>query len=292
MTRRRLCDKLQASSLDSRSIALERLTATAIQAGLCTNLLGKNIISLDVVDSTNALAMSLARQGAPEGTLVIAEDQTAGRGRLGRPWWAPARTSLLLSLIFRPEFEARRAQGLTMTCGLAVRAAVRTATGLVAQLKWPNDIVLRGRKAGGILTNMSVTGERLASVVVGIGLNVNIPLAALPPEFQATSLSHELGQPVPRIPLLQNLLLEVERRYENLRSGKWPVEEWAAALETLGQHVALHTSDGQWEGTAESVDEEGALLVRLDSGQLRRVLVGDVVAAPRAGGARPQRCLA
>ena len=255
----------------------QQLTANVVQPGLTTRFLGQRMVYCEAVDSTNSAAKALAQVGAAEGTLVLAEEQTAGRGRLGRAWLAPRGTSLLFSLILRPLLAASRVQGLTMTCSLAVREAVREVTGLQAQLKWPNDVMLRGRKVGGILTETSSAGDWLEYAVVGIGLNVNLPLGALPAEFQATSLQQELGRTVSRLQLLQHTLLQIERRYLVLLSGEWPGKAWAAALETLGQRVWLHTGQGDCQGTAVDVDDEGALLLRLDDGRVQRVLVGDVV---------------
>lgn len=255
---------------------MDELTAQTILNGLRTDWLARNVVFFEMTNSTNTVASRLAQQGAPEGTLVIADEQTAGRGRLGRPWVAPHGTCLLFSLLFRPSLEARRAQGLTMVCGLGLRQAVRGVTGLPAQLKWPNDLLLHGRKAGGMLTELSAQAGHLDYVVAGIGLNVNVDAAQLPPEFHATSLLTELGHSVSRVALLQRALEEIEARYHELQAGVWPLQEWAAALDTLGQRVRLNTTQGALDGRAESVDEEGALLVRQDDGSVRRVLVGDI----------------
>lgn len=256
---------------------MDDLSPAAIRNGLCTDFLGQHIVYYPTVDSTNSVAKTLAQQGAVEGTLVIADEQSAGRGRLGRRWLAPYGTCLLFSLIFRPDLEVQRAQRLTMICGLGVREAIHKVSGLPAQLKWPNDIMLFGRKAGGILTEMSSSGGYLDYAVVGIGLNVNLQITALPAEFNATSIEHELGRTVPRVHLLQQALLHIEERYSALQAGESPVKEWAAALETLGRQVELHTAQGTWRGLAMAVDDEGALLLRLDNGRVRRVLVGDIV---------------
>lgn len=258
------------------------LTTAAILDGLSTHCLGHRALCYETIDSTNAMAKTLAVEGAAEGTLVIADEQTAGRGRLDRPWLAPPGTSLLFSLIFRPQFEAARVAALTMICGLGVREGVRELTALPAQLKWPNDIMLRGRKVGGILTEVSTRGEHLDWVVVGIGLNVNLAVTALPAEFGATSLQHELGQSISRLQLLQHTLLHIEQRYLKLQAGQWPSHEWSTALETLGQRVQVQTVEGAVEGLAEAVDDEGALWLRLDDGRLRKVWVGDIVALPRS----------
>lgn len=256
------------------------LTQTAILGGLGTRWLGRRVVAYETIDSTNAVAKRLAAEGAAEGTLVIAEEQTAGRGRLERRWLAPPGTALLFSLLFRPALEVARAAALTMICGLGVRQAIRELTALPAQLKWPNDIVLHGRKAGGILTEASTSGGRLQWAVVGIGLNVNLAPSALPAEFGATSIQHQLGRSTSRLKLLQRTLLHIEQRYVGLQAGQSPLDEWAAALETLGQRVQLHIAQGAVEGIAQAVDDEGALWLRLDDGQLRQVWVGDIVARP------------
>lgn len=254
------------------------LTPQAILDGLRTRFLARQLVYYEVIESTNTVAKTLAHAGAAEGTMVIADKQTKGRGRLGRQWLAPGGTSLLFSLIFRPNLEATRVQGLTMVCGLGVRQAIRELTGLPAQLKWPNDILIQGRKAGGILTELSSIGQHLDYVVVGIGLNVNLDADLLPAEFNATSISQELKQPVSRVQLLQLILLHIEERYVALRAGNWPLTEWASALETLGKEVEVRTIHGTWRGTAAAVDDEGALLIRLEDGQVIRVLEGDIFA--------------
>jgi len=255
---------------------LDKLSAQEIVSGLDTRFVGQRVVYRPRVSSTNTLTKELADQGAPEGTLVIAEEQTAGRGRLGRCWLAPYGSSLLMSLLFRPRLRLSEAPQLAMICALAVRDAIRETTGLVAQLKWPNDILIRGRKAGGILAETSSQAQHLQYIVAGIGLNVNLAPQALPAHFAATSIAYELGHPLERLRLLQALLYYVEARYLGLCAGVSPVDEWSAALETLGKRVCLTTLQDSWEGLATAVDEEGALLLRLDDGQTRRVLAGDV----------------
>jgi BirA family biotin operon repressor/biotin-[acetyl-CoA-carboxylase] ligase len=256
------------------------LAPAVILDGLRTRWLGRQVVYYEKVDSTQAVAKALAAQGAVEGTLVIAEEQSAGRGRLDRRWIAPSGTSLLFSLILRPQLEIARVAAVTMICGLGVRQAIRELTALPAQLKWPNDIVLHGRKVGGILAEAGTSEEHLEWVVVGIGLNVNLAVAVLPTEFGATSLQHELGQTLSRVQLLRRTLPGIEQRYAQLQAGQWPAHEWSTALETLGQRVRLQTAEGALEGLAETVDDEGALWLRLDDGRLRQVWVGDLVALP------------
>jgi len=255
----------------------DTLTLAAIQARLTTCVLGRNLELYDETDSTNIRAVALARAGAPEGTLVLAEEQSAGRGRLGRRWHAPKGSSLLMSLLLRPPLLPRQAQRATMICSLAAIQAIARVSDLKAQVKWPNDVVLGGKKVGGILTELGKHGEQLDYVVVGLGLNVNLDVSDLPDLMApATSISAEAGRPVSRLELLLALLEGIEARYERVLAGWSPHEEWREHLATLGQVVRVGTAEEVIEGLAEDVDADGALLVRTRDGALRSVLVGDV----------------
>lgn len=257
---------------------MNSLSAEGIAAGLPSGvLLGRQIHYYASIGSTNDEARRLASAGAPEGTLIIADEQTAGRGRLHRRWWAPPATSLLFSLIFRPPLAPVQAQQLTMCAGLAAAEAIQAQTGLDVGLKWPNDVVWKGRKLGGILTELETDGERLAYAVVGMGLNVNLDVAALPPlSAPATSLLAALGHPVDRLSLLLAILGHWEARYRCLRQGVSPYEDWAARLVTVGQQVQVIQGDRLLEGYATGVDATGALLLRRADGQVERIWGGDV----------------
>ncbi|MGQ9501506.1 MAG: biotin--[acetyl-CoA-carboxylase] ligase [Anaerolineae bacterium] len=255
------------------------LSAEVIVAALHTRWVGRPTIFRSVTGSTNDELKQLAVQGATEGMLIIADEQLCGRGRMGRKWVAPAQSSLLFSLLFRPAFlPPDRAQLVTMVCSLAVVDAVYEVTGLRPDLKWPNDVLLYGRKLAGILTELEISGEnKIAWIVVGVGLNVNIDFSHLPElRDSAISLSEAIGRPIARLPLLTSLLFHVERRYEALRSGYSPVSEWAERLLPLGQEVTVITSDDTFSGFAEAVDETGALLLRLANGRIVHILAGDV----------------
>jgi BirA family biotin operon repressor/biotin-[acetyl-CoA-carboxylase] ligase len=257
---------------------VDTLSAELIQSGLDTSFVGRDLFFLPETGSTNDEANRLARAGAPEGTVVIADHQTAGRGRLDRQWLSPAGSSLLLSLVFRPSLAPDRVQRLTMIVGLAVVDAIRLETGLGVALKWPNDIVCRRAKLGGILTEIALTGDAVDFVVVGLGLNVNLDPTELPADLlmPATSLSFELGLSVARLPLLRTFLRVVEQRYLAAVAGHLPHEEWAERLVTLGHTVTVATVGDVLTGVAESVDTDGALLVRRPDGHLERVVAGDV----------------
>jgi len=261
----------------------DHLSPNAIRAGLRAAFIGRNVVYRQSVTSTNDLARALAAQGAPAGTLVLAEEQTAGRGRLGRAWLAPQGTSLLFSLIFRPALLPGQAFRLAMLCSLAAARAMETMTALPIHLKWPNDLVLRGQKLGGVLSESSLTGERLDFVVVGLGLNVNLDVSTLPEiAATATSLSAALGRPVARLPLLQRILQEIEAGYQDIAQGEALRAAWAARLSTLGQMVRV-TGGTEDAGLAEGVDADGALLLRRADGTLGRITVGDVTLRPTGG---------
>jgi BirA family biotin operon repressor/biotin-[acetyl-CoA-carboxylase] ligase len=266
------------------------LSQARIEAALTTKVFGRHLVILPRTDSTNAVAKALALEGAPEGTVVAADEQTAGRGRLGRRWFAPPGTCLLCSILFRPDLSPGQGHALTTLCTLAASDAVLAVSGLRAWLKWPNDLIIKSRDSGlhpahwrklaGVLTETGMTDGRLEFVIVGIGINVNVCRDVLPTlAADATSILAEAGQGADRAVLLAALLAGVERRYDALQTGESPHEEWIARLATLGQPVRVTTSAGVTAGVAESVSEDGALLLRTPDGALHRLLAGDVTLA-------------
>ncbi len=290
-----------------RRMPVNRLSAERVKTLLRTQVFGQELLALAQAGSTNDVAADLAAQGAPEGTVVLADVQTAGRGRLGRRWVAPPSTCLLCSILFRPDLSPAQAQQLTMLCALAAADAVIEVGGPGVALKWPNDLVVesrvsnpkaqgpkpkpqRWRKLAGVLTETEVTGTaqarrpkpetqpwRLEYVIVGIGINVNVSAADLPglaPD--ATSILAETGLTVDRAVLLAALLAGVEARYARVQAGESPRAEWAARLATLGQPVQVLTATATLVGVAEAVDEDGALLLRTADGALQRLVAGDV----------------
>jgi len=272
---------------------MSRFDRTSIDAALTTRGFGHNLLFLPRTESTNDVVKELARQGAPEGTVVVADEQTAGRGRLGRRWVAPPGTCLLCSILFRPTLAPAQANRLTMLCGLAAADAVQDVGGLQVWLKWPNDLVVGPpgqRKLAGILTETGLSGDRLEFAVVGVGINANVPadtLHRLDP--RATSILAETGREVDRAALLAALLAGVEERTTRLRAGTDPRAEWSARLATLGQVVQAATPEGTITGVAEAVDEDGALLLRIADGAVHRLLAADVtlLGPPTAPGQSP-----
>ncbi|MBN2084913.1 MAG: biotin--[acetyl-CoA-carboxylase] ligase [Anaerolineales bacterium] len=240
--------------------------------------LRRSVIILPECSSTNDEARALAEAGEPEGALVAADFQRAGRGRMRRAWQAPRGSSLLFSLLLRPELDLSRALNPIMAVSLGVAEGIRRVCDLPARLKWPNDILIRGKKAGGILCELGLECKSLKYVIVGVGVNVNFDPRAvegIPPD--ATSIQSELGRRQPRAELLRAILGEIEPRYRSLLRGESLRDEWARALATLGRRVRVMLADGDFSGMAETVDESGALILKMDDGSLRTILAGDVV---------------
>lgn len=258
----------------------EPLTAARIRAGRPPRRLGRLVRHFSAVGSTQDVARDMAHAGAPEGLLVLAEEQTAGRGRYGRRWEAPPGSSLLASLLLRPTFlPPERAFLLTALAALGIAEAVAQQTGLDVALKWPNDLLVAGRKACGILVELEGQPDRLEWALLGWGLNVNVDFStdeAL--SRTATSLAAAAGRPWERLPLLWACLERLEARYEAVRAGR--EEEvwagWRARLSLLGAEVAVATPGETFTGRALDVAPDGALLVRRADGRLERVLAGDV----------------
>lgn len=242
---------------------------------------------VDQTGSTNRDLMALAADGAPEGVVLVADHQTAGRGRLGRVWTAPPEASLLLSVLLRPPLSVRDGHALTAAVGLAAIAACIDVAGVRPGLKWPNDLVVASplaggaeRKLAGVLAESSVRGDRFEAVVVGIGLNVNWP-TPLPDEVDgvAVALNHLVGREVDREALAVSLLRALERLYARLLSPGGPEavhqRERDASL-TLGRAVRVIRADDEIVGTAIGLDPDGTLRVEVD-GAVVGVPVGDVV---------------
>ena len=220
-------------------------------------------------------AKRLAEGGAAEGTVVIAEEQTAGRGRFDRSWMSAPGEDLLFSVVFRPEVV--QAPYINMAAALSVRSTVGHATGLDASIKWPNDVKLAGRKVSGILVESVVLRSDIEYTVLGVGLNVNSNPASVPEiAATATSMYRESGRTFDRAGILIEVLRELDRRYALIRAGCSLREEWASRLETLGRSVIVRWKDSIEEGTATGVDEMGNLILRKADGTTKSVVAGEV----------------
>lgn len=246
--------------------------------GLGTECVGSRIVCYEKIDSTNNEAKRLAAQGAEDGCVVIAERQTGGRGRLGRTWFSPL-GGLWLSLILRPEIAPGDAPKVVMLAACSVQAALR-ALGFEATIKWPNDLLLSGKKVSGILTEMAGQPELVDHIVLGIGINANIPLEAFSEELDATatSLLAEAGKEVDRVVLARRLLVELDARYRRLKRGDFAeiLAEWRSACSTLGCEIELSTPTGIVRGRAVDVDELGSLILENAEGIRGTFSSGDV----------------
>jgi len=253
----------------------DRLLKDEITYKLDTRAFGQKVISYAAVGSTNDTAFSLAEQGAVEGTLVVAEKQTKGRGRLGRIW-VSQEGGIYASLILRPEMAPSSAGLITLMAAVGIVRAIQELTGLEAQVKWPNDILIHGKKVCGILTEMSAEQDRVKFCVLGFGINVSQPANALP--AAAVSLAKASGAGVRRVDVVRHALVSLEQVYDLLRQQRFAelLAAWKGHSATLGQRVKVHNHNRVLEGVAQDLDEGGALLVRDDSGKMHRVVSGDV----------------
>ena len=268
-----------------------RAFEAALRRGLATRDFGRPLHFLPSVDSTNVLAATLARDGTAHGTAVIADAQRRGKGRLGRRWVSPPGVNLYLSVILRPAKPAADAPQLSLLAAVGVARTIAGQTSLSPVIKWPNDVLVSGKKMAGkkvcgVLTEMQAEGQRLRSVVVGIGVNLNAPRAAFPPELRDTAASLRLlaGRPLDRAAFTLGLLAHLEKLYavwvEEGFSGV--AEEWEGfAAPLLGRPMTVSASGGAVTGIARGLDRDGALLLETEPGRPpRRIVAGDVSVVP------------
>ena len=259
----------------------ERSFAAVLSAKLDTQILGQPLHFFPIIDSTNTYAARLAREGASEGTTVIADSQSGGKGRLGRSWVSPPGVNLYLSVILRPTVSTAVAPQLNLLAAIAVADAVSETTGLSPAIKWPNDVLIAEKKVCGILAEMQTDTEGLRAVIVGIGVNINASLSAFPEDLRdkASSLLITGGRTIDRSTFTASLLTHLEKSYvlwlqegfSTLRS-RW--ERYAAHL--LGTHISVAAPEGTVVGMVLGLDPDGALLVQEDTGERHRLLAGDV----------------
>jgi BirA family biotin operon repressor/biotin-[acetyl-CoA-carboxylase] ligase len=252
--------------------------AESLRPILAGRRIGGLLCYRESVDSTNRVALQLVREGAAEGTVVLADAQTDGRGRLNRAWQSPPGSNLYFSVILRPPVAPSDASQITLLAGVAVAEAIATVCAVGVGIKWPNDVRIRGRKVCGILTEMRTAGSR-AAVIVGIGLNVNIHKGDFDPGHcnTATSLREETGRDHSRENLFLLLCERLGQWYETfLHSGFAPVrEEWLLWSEMAGRHVRILFRDEVQEGVVQGIDRDGALLISDGWGEVRRITAGD-----------------
>lgn len=253
-----------------------------IKRNLKTKLLGKEVLCYRTIGSTNNLAFRLAESGAPEGTLIVADEQTKGRGRMGRNWYSPPKLGLWMSLILRPDIPPSKAPSLSICAGLALAQAIGEITGLDAKTKWPNDCLLNGRKVGGVLLELSAELDRINFMIAGIGVNVNHQFNDFPKNLSAiaTSLRIELGKEVPRIKLLTSFLERFESIYLDFKKNGLSPQRSLIKKSSfhLGAKVTVKSGKERIEGIAEDIDDNGSLIIRVGK-EKRVVTTGEVTLA-------------
>lgn len=258
---------------------LDLLDPDQISAGLDTLFIGRDLRYFKEVRSTNQTADKMASSsghgaGCRDGTVVLAEIQTSGKGRLSRPWLSPP-GGIYMSLILKPDIPLAKVYRINMAMSLAITKALFILYGLETRIKWPNDILIEERKLCGILMEVNAEVDRLKYAIVGIGINANIDAKSLPAEWNATSLATELGHAVSRIKLIQCLLHDVEEAYAHLGSREIYLQ-WRERSATLGRNVRIASQEGDLEGEAVDLSEDGILEIRVPGG-IRRVMAGDCI---------------
>jgi BirA family biotin operon repressor/biotin-[acetyl-CoA-carboxylase] ligase len=247
---------------------------TSVQSRLKTKFVGRELHYYHHLATTMEAAKELAKKGSPEGATVIAGTQTAGRGRIGRTWLSPE-GSLAMSIMLKPSLE--KLPQLIMIASLAVVRAIKNVAGIEARIKWPNDVLIKGKKVCGILIENEVKGNKVNFAIIGIGINVNLDPLAFPEIAEiATSLSHELGAEISKIELISTLLFEFEQLYLKAQAGTPLYREWQENMETLGRWIQVKTGKTVEQGKAETVTEKGNLMLRRIDGSLAEIVVGDV----------------
>lgn len=260
--------------------APDKLDVTCIQQTLNTTTFGRDIRLLDQTETTQEVARSLAEEGAPTGTLVIAEEQLTGRGRQGRPWFSPARKGIWMSMILKPNCPLSFAPQLTLLTAVAVCRAIRRVTGIEAGIKWPNDLLVSGRKICGILIESVCEDGIIKYCIVGIGIDVNLDASDIPTELAdiVTSLKIESGKEIDRAMLVASVMNELEELFElYVEEGFTPIGQlWEALSITIGERIKVVTLQGEKSGVAIALDDSGALKMMDDRGEMHTIYSGEV----------------
>lgn len=245
-----------------------------------TRIVGREIQVFQATTSTNDVVDKLARDGVREGAIVFSESQSKGRGRLGRSWCSAPGRGIWMSVLLRPRLTPQSVTQLTIAAATALIRAIRRQTGLMADVKWPNDILVNGLKVAGILTELSAELDHVKYVVLGIGVNANQEIADFPSELRAvaTSLKLSAGRKINRPELAAQILRDLDYDYDRVLTGRFDAValEWENRCSTLGRHVSIRVGDRLVQGQAETLDNAGALLVRTEHGHLERIIGGDV----------------
>jgi BirA family transcriptional regulator, biotin operon repressor / biotin---[acetyl-CoA-carboxylase] ligase len=258
----------------------DKISSNEIQLGLKTEMMGRNIHFEESVTSTQKIAQGLANDGVPEGTIVVADQQTNGRGRMSRAWYSPSGTGIWMSMIIRPNIPVNNTPQLTLLTAVAIVQAIEELTPLKPDIKWPNDILINGKKVVGILTELQAEADQVHSVIIGTGINVNQKIEDFPEELQniATSIHIETGTTWERAQFIQTILLKLEGLYSlYLSQGFKPIKLlWEGYAISLNKKMIARTLNGAIEGKAIGIDDNGVLLIETNDGVIERIYSADI----------------
>jgi BirA family transcriptional regulator, biotin operon repressor / biotin---[acetyl-CoA-carboxylase] ligase len=258
----------------------DQISADEIRLGLTTKFLGQSIHFQECVDSTQKIAKTLSYDNAAEGTVVIAEQQESGRGRLNRIWYSPKYTGVWMSMILRPNIPLQKAPQLTLITAVAVVQAIEEVTNLSPQIKWPNDILLNGKKVTGILTELQAEADRIFAIIIGVGINVNQKLEDYPEDIQniATSLSIETGEKISRAQIIRSVFSHFERLYLlYLEQGFTPIKLlWESYAISIGKTIIARTVNENIRGKALGITEDGVLMLEDEDGKIHHIYSADI----------------
>jgi len=267
------------------------LNVHEIKKGLETRILGREIECFESISSTNTYAKEIAQKGCKDGTVVVANCQTQGRGRLGRQWNSEPGKGIWMSVVLKPEILPQDIQIITLAAAVAVVKAIKAATGIETGIKWPNDIILDGKKLCGILTEMICEMERINCLILGIGINVNHDMSDFPPDLSDKAISLKMyidqknnadksieNMPVRRSEIIKNVLNELEILYREINNGNVTkiANEWKKYSVTIGSRVKVVIKEIEYTGTAIDITDDGKLVVRCDDGVTREILSGEI----------------
>jgi BirA family biotin operon repressor/biotin-[acetyl-CoA-carboxylase] ligase len=258
----------------------DKMSSNEIQLGLKTKILGTEIHYRESLSSTQKVAHQLANEGTPEGTIVVAEEQVNGRGRLDRSWYSPKHTGIWCSLILRPKISPQRSPQLTLLAAVGVVRGIEKATGIQANIKWPNDILINNKKVVGILTELQAEADRINAVIIGIGINVNQETEHFPESLRdvATSIAIEKGESCNRALILQEILYEIEQLYDEYLENGFSVIKtiWESHAVSIGKQITARTLNGTILGRALGITDDGVLIIEDDQGKKHNIYSADI----------------
>jgi len=257
-----------------------KISDNEIKIGLKTRKMGHHVHFEETVTSTQKIAQTLANEGAEEGTIVVAEQQTNGRGRMARQWYSPSGTGIWMSLIIRPNIAVQATPQLTLLTAVAIVQAIEEITPLKPDIKWPNDILINGKKLVGILTELQAEADRVHSIIIGTGINVNQSITDFPEELHhvATSIHLETNKQWDRAQLIQEILLKFENLYSlYLAQGFRPIKLlWEGYAVSLQKPITARTINGTVEGKAIGINDAGVLLIQTSDGSVKQIYSADI----------------